>query len=255
MLLPDDITLNEDHFNKLAEIRGKGCGWLAGSAPTDWAKYVGASPQLIERLPRARIDRKELLEFSEKPELKPEVTALATLAWGAMKRNHGKLLLSPVIWEQLTPIIDQLKSREMSRKCAYAALRNFRKKNPRCGIGPAYFTKLIFFIDPKHDGYIMDQWTSLSVNLLFNRSGGPIVDLTTAHVPRRTDTVSDRNTSDNYEAFCLCVEYLAYKLEIAPATAEEWIFSQGGRSPGEWRAHVLDDRSKQTEVSISRKPA
>lgn len=95
-----------------------------------------------------------------------------------------------------------------------------------------------------HDGYIMDQWTSLSVNLLFSRSAHPIVDLTTAKFKgRRTDTVSDRNSADDYEAFCLCIDELAENLGIqGPAKAEEWIFSKGGRHPAPWRSHVLANR-------------
>lgn len=34
------------------------------------------------------------------------------------------------------------------------------------GIGPAFFTKLIYFFSPTPDFYILDQWTAKSVNLL-----------------------------------------------------------------------------------------
>lgn len=59
----------------------------------------------------------------------------------------------------------------------------------------------------------------------------------------RTDTVTDRNKPEDYEAFCRGVEFLADRLEVEkPETVEEWLFSKGGRNPGPWRKYVKDNR-------------
>jgi hypothetical protein len=97
-------------------------------------------------------------------------------------------------------------------------------------MGPAYFTKLIFFLRPDLNGYIMDQWLARSINLLFPQAG-PI---------RLSNTVvTDRNTADDYERFCSHVEHVARELGITPAEAEERMFSNGGRSKGRWRQYVI----------------
>ena len=115
------------------------------------------------------------------------------------------------------------------------------------GMGPAYFTKLIFFLSSgsKEQGLIMDQWTSASVNLL---SGHEIVKTHRSRIKLKNgerifETVSDNNTSENYENYCQYVEHLASptKLNISPDRVEELLFSSG-RGKGKWRNHVVKFR-------------
>lgn len=236
------IKMNDAHFKKLAVSRGEGCEWLAGRVPSQWALNVGLPKQIIERLPGKKLNRAELRDFCSNAD--PSAAVATVLAWGGMKVAHGKRIVSPSFWAKLKPIAAELKQGELHRKTAYDTLMQYRAENRGCGLGPAYFTKLIYFLDPKHNGYIMDQWTSLSVNLVFSKGGRPIVDMVTStYRGRRTDTVSDKNKPDNYDAFCLCIEHLAEKLGTTdPSTAEEWAFSRGGKSPAPWRAYVLANR-------------
>lgn len=89
----------------------------------------------------------------------------------------------------------------------------------------------------------MDQWTSLSVNLLYGTAGQPVIDMATSVFRGvRTDTVSDRNSPEAYETFCLCIEDLARRLGDAPEIVEEWLFSKGGHHPSPWRKHVKENR-------------
>jgi hypothetical protein len=102
------------------------------------------------------------------------------------------------------------------------------------GIGPAYFTKLIFFANPRHDGYIMDQWTSRSVNFLLERS--PIVKM------RTKNHVDPRNDEAAYERFCCAVEALSDLLiNRSPEETEQCLFSTGGRQPHPWRRYLLEN--------------
>jgi hypothetical protein len=101
-------------------------------------------------------------------------------------------------------------------------------------MGPAYFTKLIFFLDPKHDGYIMDKWTATSVNLLWNPW---LIKLSAEYY------VTDRNTEIEYEKFCQVIERIATELNLSPVIVEERLFSSGGRKSHPWRRHVKDYRA------------
>ena len=115
------------------------------------------------------------------------------------------------------------------------------------GVAPAYFTKLIFFLMPENEkkprGYIMDQWTSSSINLLF---GSKIIHTKISKKRRDGDeleeTVVDKNTEVNYEYFCKAVETVADLLEIEPMATEEMMFSNGGTKKGDWRKHVIASR-------------
>jgi hypothetical protein len=115
------------------------------------------------------------------------------------------------------------------------------------GMRPAYFTKLIFFLMPMGmpRGYIMDQWTSSSVNLLF-------VEKIVKTAVQRTylksgsvkisESVLDKNTEFEYETYCQAVEFLAAELgDISPEEAEEMMFSQG-RGRGLWRSYLISNR-------------
>jgi hypothetical protein len=107
-------------------------------------------------------------------------------------------------------------------------------------MGPAYFTKLICFVNPNLKGYIMDQWTSKSINLLFENK---IVFL------NASGHVSDKNTSQIYEDFCLKIEYLADLLNLKPIDLEENLFGNGGVNKGKWRQFVVDNWSSNLKLS------
>lgn len=110
------------------------------------------------------------------------------------------------------------------------------------GWGPAFFTKLIFFVRPADDGYIMDQWTGKSVNLL---TGKPLVHLS------YKGHVTDNTSADDYEEFCKVVEDLANICGSSGGEAEDRLFSHGGRKPGEWRAYVRRHWARPTKMSQS----
>jgi len=102
-------------------------------------------------------------------------------------------------------------------------------------MGPAYFTKLLYFLaSGTHGvakGYIMDQWLGCSVNLL---TGRLIVKLDQhltwqlqngRAVPRIDSVVSDANSGRDYES-----------------SSKQSRRLDGGRLPHPWRAHVVNQR-------------
>lgn len=132
-----------------------------------------------------------------------------------------------------------MRASNLSRRQAYVCFRRFRRANRRCGLGPAFFTKLIFFLNRRERGYFMDQWTGLGINLLFEPA---IVDLNVVGGDRPAHVVSDGNCGGHYERFCQAIECLARRTGWPAELVEERLFCKGGQGPGPWRQYVIDHR-------------
>ena len=159
---------------------------------------------------------------------------LDIFAWGGINRKHAcSALQSFVGWD---PIISALRNDKCSSVEGYNYFYELRKNKELMGIGPAYYTKLIFFCHPKHDGYIMDQWTARSVNLLIDHSESRV----RLNKSKYFQGVSDSNNQYVYEEFCCNVERLAKECgNPDPSKIEEALFSKGGRNKLDWRRYVI----------------
>ena len=159
---------------------------------------------------------------------------LDIFAWGGINRKHACLALQS--FNSWKCIISKLRNEEYSSIKGYEKFYELRNNNELSGIGPAYYTKLIFFCHPKHDGYIMDQWTARSVNLLIDQSDNRI----RLNKSKYFQGVSDFNDQCVYEEFCCNVERLAKECgNPDPSEIEEALFSKGGRNKLDWRRYVI----------------
>ena len=159
---------------------------------------------------------------------------LDIFAWGGINRKHACLSLQS--FSKWQPIISDLRNKKCSSIEAYNQFYRKRKNKEFNGIGPAYFTKLIFFCHPEHNGYIMDQWTSRSVNLLLDRPT-ELIRLTKS---KYFQGVSDDNDKCVYKEFCFNLERLANECgSDDPKKIEEALFSKGGRNKLDWRRYVI----------------
>ncbi|HPF78662.1 MAG TPA: hypothetical protein PLF01_05135 [Alphaproteobacteria bacterium] len=180
-------------------------------------------------LPDHQLTRKALKELCRKDSGYEDIECLAAvMAWGGQNRRHAKILFQRFD-DEVKPIISNMRQEKISFIEAYKDFDEVWKKPERLGMGAAYFTKLIFFCEPSHKGYIMDQWTSKSINLIAQKS---IVDLQYGYV-------SKKNNVDNYKNFCQLMEDIARELNISGEIAERAMFSKGGWKKAAWRAHVL----------------
>lgn len=123
--------------------------------------------------------------------------------------------------------LEQLRENQLSRKEAYLL---FHGENSVPGIGPAYFTKLLYFFSPEPTHYIMDQHTAKSVNLLNNM----II------VRMQGNAVSNLNRPGHYQAYCEEVDAMAQVLECNGEQAEERLMSRGVHHPWPWRAYMRE---------------
>ncbi|WP_156424752.1 hypothetical protein [Novosphingobium fuchskuhlense] len=237
------FAINQQHYGQFLTLAHQ-TGWPAARKPASWAKRVGAETHLVDLLSDKQVERNYLKEICANSSVSDEACFLAIMAWGGMKYDHGRTAWG--LREKWSPIIADIREGRLSRVQAYECFRKFRISNPRCGFGPAYYTKLIFFASSEHDGYIMDQWTSVSANLLLSYNSHPIVDLTAATSRGQTShSVSDRNAEDVYETFCKGIEFLASQDDLRQGlgitSAEEVemrMFSYGGRHPAAWRQYI-----------------
>lgn len=192
----------------------------------------GSKVQNLEELPKElnrQFDRASLIELAGDSSYSDLSTSVSILGWGGMRYDHGSMFYAN--WNSIKTIIGDLRSGGIkSRQEAFENLRNARAKGIMKGAGVGYFTKLICFLNPNLKGYILDQWTGKSINLLW---GDDLV-----HIVSQSGWVSDKNTPEVYEKFCQRIEQLADSLGVSPLQAEEKIFSKGGRRPGEWRRYL-----------------
>jgi hypothetical protein len=213
-----------------------------GYGPKDYALAIEASGQVVKRMPERAFNRDTLRSFVDTSG-DAESRFIAIMAWGRMRHHHTRRALA--VKERWVQLIDNLVSSKVSRRCAYEMFVDRRKRENRerhlDGLGVAYFTKLLFFLRPKADAYIMDQWTGKSVNLLFAPD-----NIIGRFVKFDNSIVSDRNTPDDYEQFCQMIEALAKKLKVKAEDAEKRIFSNGGGASkdGKWRAFVKAEYQK-----------
>ena len=216
--------------------------WI-GHAPRNWALGVinhhadlnnEDMDDAINILPIKALDRNALSEFILNNEDQTLACVLSILAWGGMHINNGALLLNTR--NDWLPLCNAIRHGEHTREEAYRNFMQLRNAGQLRGMGPAYFTKLIYFLHPNHDGYIMDQWTASSINMLCDEA---FIDLSPGYY------VTDNNTPETYERYCNTIENLSDLLGICPNIVEERLFSsgrQGGNPRHYWRQYVIDNR-------------
>jgi hypothetical protein len=99
------------------------------------------------------------------------------------------------------------------------------------GLGPAYFTKLLYFFSPTPTIYILDRWTAKSINLL---NGFMLIKMNDCKA------VHNRNTGENYQAYCEDIDAVAHMLGYRGEQVEQMLFSNPDPVLGHWRMHVAE---------------
>lgn len=193
-----------------------------GQSPKKWANYFLPAYQ---GLPDEPMNRTTLKNYFMDPNNSDESCFISCMAWGGMNRKHGAATWQEK--EKFLPIVKRMRNGRLSRKEAYAEFFNLGQI---AGLGPAYYTKLIYFALPVGNGYIMDQWTGKSVFLLTN-----------GQYPKVTKNgwVERINSPSIYESFCSFIDDVAAHLKMSEDEVEERMFSSGGKNKGSWRSYVI----------------
>ena len=225
-----------------------------GKSPRRW--YVGGptdTPAVDLSRFGERVNRSRLIDLQADPTLSTLELCICILAWGGMhgsNRNH-LFKKDPTPWLRIS---EEVRKGRLGREEAFASFAELSQQGNLVGMGPAYYTKLIYFLMPRvgsHPvGYIMDQWLGCSVNLICQQEVVRMDTMTMwishkrGDVRKATSRVSPLNTSEHYGRFCEAVEMLAETMGEgwSPDATELALMSSGGRSPALWRSYVIEHR-------------
>ena len=201
-------------------------------APQTWVQSMGLEgADFAVPLPaqaQSREDVRQLCRSEDFPLLYRYICAMAWGNQGAGKsRRYARLAWAER--ERLEPLLAAIVAGNIDRAEAYAL---FCGAGAVKGLGPAYFTKLLYFFWPEPRCYIMDQWTARSVNYL---TGKKMVRMSGNFVAPNNDGV-------HYERYCLAVESLANLTDpeqrLNGAETEMRLFCRGGKLAGPWRTII-----------------
>ncbi|MEM5461659.1 hypothetical protein VSR69_43885 [Paraburkholderia phytofirmans] len=202
---------------------------MFGRKPSDWATGFGIdAPGGF--LPAHVLTRAQVREVCHDPAQPVLHGYICVMAWG-LQGAAGRRSHVVAAWANRVEIarrLTLLKAGGYDRRQAYDLFAT----NPIPGLGPSYFTKLIFFFRPEAEmAYIMDQWSGKSVNLI-----------TGHHVVRMYgDSPAASNTAENFGSYCRVIDFLANQTRNTGDELEQRLFSQNGlhrRPRGPWRDHV-----------------
>jgi len=225
-----------------------------GSAPVDYIggelpgapnSYATSEKQIPGGGKRA-LDRHEVVKVSRDSKVDPLVAYACIMAWGRRNFHNYRLSLSNGNAGKVARLVDDLRKSADTREQDFAATQNAAAQIP--GLGISFYTKLLFFLRPKQDAYILDQWTAKSATVLFPKAG---IKVTSGGMP-------DPNTTPKtYEAFCKALEDCAGTGGWGPnwkngEEVERTIFD---RPRGPWRSWVKErfkpaDKAKQTKPKV-----
>lgn len=247
------MELQKCHFDKLWEAsrsyrRDKdeepgartGAGWVKSLALPSKLRPPGIAEHT------SKPNREELFDLVADGRQDTRTLCAVILAWGGMRVKNGQQIFAQV--NQWCGAADRVRKGKLTRTAAYDLFHGLRLEGRLPGMGPAFFTKLVFFLrgrNVKDPGYIMDQWTSCSVNLLSEEPSVVLMNATYIWDKQgklRSDfQVSDQNDECRYERFCAVVDHVAEKVDLPQIDAELLLMSRG-KGKGAWRRHVLNHR-------------
>jgi hypothetical protein len=184
------------------------------------------------------LDRNQVLKFCQNPEM-PTLGAFAIcMAWGGQRMDHYRRCFErPAL---LVGLLEKLRKSEKSRLEDFALADGMQIP----GLGVSFLTKLLFFLRPRRDAYILDQWIAKSLKLLVDpcpirlaKWGGPHAETSPLE----------------YEEACQALEEIGGSLGgLSGDEAEQLLFSSPA---GAWRREVQGGFSVCSETSKRQGPA
>jgi hypothetical protein len=175
-----------------------------------------------------------------------EDCVLAILAWGQIYATKNNFIPA---WKSLNK--PEIKSfledirigRICNRKKIYQKFTDYRLSGELKGLNTPYFTKLIYFLmRGEARGYILDQFTAISANVLLKKN--------IININKDNKVDCKKNDAEVYEKYCEFIEDLAIYLDdhfrerleerdakIEPKHAEIFIFYDN-QDPLGWRSEA-----------------
>ena len=149
---------------------------------------------------QGKLDRADVHKICRDHTIDPLVVYAAIMAWGSRDFSNFWKTLEQPFRGRLIKLIEDLRTSSRSRSADFAYAQNAAAGID--GLGISYFTKLLFFLRPANDAYILDQFTAKSSLLLFED----------CPIRIQQKMPHPRTTADDYEWFCQQIEKLAENL-------------------------------------------
>jgi hypothetical protein len=224
--------------------------------PRDWAISIGISDDdlsvfgfTLADLPNKPLTRSRVRRICMNRKRHVMFGYICVMAWGNQGGRGGKANAA-LAWRcrhDMETRLALLRSDSLSGETAFDL---FCGSGKIPGLGPAYFTKLIFYFRRKMDGFICDQWTAKSVNYLV---GYRLLKMD-------GDYLSARNSGKNYVLYCQIIDALRHELHkhdqcLTCEQVEQRLFSVGGHDgvAGPWRKIVRNAHAEPPKPSSSKK--
>jgi hypothetical protein len=233
-----------EHLDVFAGIPFRVQGEL-GKSPAQWVAELGIDgvPE-AKSLPQHALDRRQVRAICQDT-LKPVLFGyICAMAWGYQEQGPRGYSGATKPWQNRNTIrtnLEKLRAGNFTRREAYNL---FAVEARVGGLGPSYFTKLLYFFSPSIDFWIMDQWTAKSINLL---TGVTVVRMSGS-------APCSRNKGGNYQAYCEEVDELARLLGVCGDEVEQRLMSKGKPDPWPWRVHVVQHCDYNSQLVRSRYP-
>ena len=201
-----------------------------GRAPADFLNLVGYNEQKIGggRIVD-QLDRSKVRLICRNKSIQPLDAYSVAMSWGGQRYDHFRNSKDA---GNLPPLLEGLRLRIASREADF----DWTKQQAATikGLGISFYTKLLYFFRTNEDAYILDKWTALGINALFEDS--PIALF--------GDLPHPKTTGSQYEKFCQYIEFLATEMEkVIPFgwTGDMVEMAIFDRPKGPWRQFLSDN--------------
>jgi len=238
-------SINDEYYKQFCKYIDVPIVW-DGKTPQQWLQsslkgYVGNYDSLRGEIPNSKLSIFDVKEFCSDKKNSDEACYVVIMSWGGQSARNARLSWEHGGWRKLVRALREGKLSGTRREIFDA----FQEADIS-GLGPSYFTKIMFFLGEQYCCYILDQWTAHSANLLVatnppRQHPGLIAFVNKIEKTRRM-SVSRSNTGIEYESYCLLVEELATKVGRTPNHIEQAMFSGGKNHP--WREFLKANFSK-----------
>ena len=98
---------------------------------------------LLEYYPDKHLTRENLFDLVKNNMITTEICLNSILIWGGIKRNHFRMMLQHK--NKWIAACENIRNNNLNRNISYKSFEEIRSSGSS-GIGPAYFTKLIYFL-------------------------------------------------------------------------------------------------------------
>ena len=240
MIEPDDKALLRTEWEILHTSDPNGTLYMDAPSP------ASRNPQRLARV----AGMPNFQSYSDQPDNKRDVQAMVSdrknsslklffyiMAWGGMvnRANNPQMLYRKLKVDKPARVafiraLDKIRFGNISNAEAFDLIQSLRETGYLPGLGVSFFTKVLYFLRPGKNAFILDQFTAKAINYLNSKDPQSYPRLAmTGDMPASSLTGRD------YEAYNQAIKQVAIDLkddlgDMTPEEAEFTIFGAFGNA-------------------------